>query len=100
MPMRVVERASDFTGYAQRFVNGQLALTIETRAKRFASDVWHDVVQLAVGLAGVVNRKYVRVTEVRGEVYLATESLRTEGKAHIGQEDFDRYFPIVLEILG
>ena len=98
MPVGVVERARDLAGDAQRFVQRKLALAIEPRAQRFAGDVRHHVVQLAVRLARVVDGEDVRVAQVRCELDLTAEALRAKSKAQFRKKHLDGDFSMEFEI--
>jgi len=88
--VRVVERARDLGRDAQGFVERKLALAIESRAQRLAGDVRHDVVQLAVRLARVVDGEDVRVAKLCCELDLTTEAFWPEDEAELREEHFDR----------
>src|SRR6478672_10229676 len=96
--VRVVERARYFTGDAERVLDRQLPLAIESRTKGFAFDVRHDVEQLAVSGAGIVNGKDVRMREMRDELDLPLEALGAHREADVVAHDFHRDPAIVLEI--
>src|SRR2546426_4010868 len=55
----VAQRARHFSSDPERLVERQLALALEPFPEGFALDVRHDVVQEALGLAGVVERQDV-----------------------------------------
>ncbi len=65
---------------------------------RLARDELHDVVQLPLVLAEVVDREDVRVTETRDDVDLAPESLGAHRERKLPEEDLDRDVAIQLEI--
>ena len=83
MTVRVIERARDLAGNPQCLVYGELSLAIESRAQRLTLDERHHVIELAVSFARIVDREYVRVAQMRDELYLSAESLRAEGKADV-----------------
>ena len=81
--VRVVERAGDRGGDADRFVDRELLLAIEPRAQRLAFDERHHVEEQPVGLARVEQRQQVRVLEVGRDLDLGEESLDAEDRAEL-----------------
>ena len=73
VPVRVVERGGNLAGDTHRLRDRELRLAIETIPKRLPLHVRHDVIQLAVSLAGVEHRQDVRVRQPGRELDLAKE---------------------------
>jgi hypothetical protein len=66
--------------------------------ERFSFHIWHDVVQQAAGVTGVVKRKDVRVIELCGDPDFAEEALRAERGSEIGWEDLNGYSAAMLPV--
>ncbi len=96
----IVERVGHFTGDPHRFVDAELGLAVEFVAERLALDVGHDVVEKAVGGAGVEQRQDVRVLEVGGGLDLDHEPLGPEHGGQLGLQDLEGHLAIVLQVLG
>jgi len=94
----MIERARNFAGNTERFVERELSLAVETRAERLTGDERHDVIQLAIRLTRIVDRKDMRMAQMRREIYLTPESLRAESEANVGEQHFDRDLSIVFEV--
>jgi hypothetical protein len=60
----------------------------------------HDVVEPAVDVARVVQRKDVRMLQPGGDVDLAEKPFATDRRPDLGVEDFDRHRSVVLMVLG
>ena len=101
-PLRVRERerVGDLDQDADRLVHRELAL--RERGGRGGSPVHvgHDVVEEAVGLAGVEQRQDVRVLQPGGDADLAGEALGAEGRGELGAEHLDGDLAVVLQVVG
>ena len=100
VPVRVVERARDLARDPHRLVDRQLLLAVEPVAERLALDVRHDVVQEAVGGAGIEQREDVRVLQVRRGADLGQESLGADHRGELGPQHLDRDLAVVAKIVG
>jgi len=98
--MSVGESVGDFADNADRIGNRELLLTRQPVAKGFPFDKWHDVEDKAVCLAGVVQRKDVRMSESGGELDLSQESLRSECSCNLGIENFDGDAAVVSQVIS
>jgi hypothetical protein len=71
LPVGIVERRGDRARMMDGLFHRQQVLSIEPLAQRFSFDVRHDVVEKAVGFAGVVEREDVGVVQSRSDLDLA-----------------------------
>ena len=88
VPMCVAESTCDFVCYAQCVVDGKLALTVESCAKRFTFDIRHYVEQLAFDLPRIEQWENVRMLKSRSYMDLRQESLGAEYGGELGEENF------------
>jgi hypothetical protein len=96
----VLQRAADLPGNLERDLERKLALPCDPLAERLAFGKGHDVVEQAAGLAGVVQRKDVRVLESGGDLDLAEEPVAAERGRQLGLEHLDGDTTTVLQVLG
>ena len=94
------ERLGDLAEEAHGLGHRQLAGAGEAIAQGLALDVGHDVVEEAVGVAGVEEAEDVGVLEARGDLDLAGEALGAEGGGELGTEDLDGDAAVVLQVFG
>jgi hypothetical protein len=92
------ERIGNLTHDLNRVRDGELTLARQARAKRFALDIGHDVIQEVASLSGIVERKDVRVNEPGGDLDLAQEALASDQARDIRAEDLERDRAAVAEI--
>ena len=83
----VGQRVGHLAGERQGIGDRKRPSRSQSLAQRLALDVGHDVVEQAVGLAGIVQRKDVRVGEPGGDLDLAEEPLGAERPGELGAED-------------
>ncbi len=76
--VRVLERAGDLVGDAERLVDGELVLPVEPVPQALALDEGHHVVERPSRLPGRVDRHDVRVHQPGRELHLAHEALPSE----------------------
>ncbi len=95
----VVERAGYLLGDPHRVADGQLPLAVDARAKRFADDEWHHIVEQGIGLTRIEQRQDVRMLELGGGLYLGKKPLAAERGAEVGMQHFDGDIAVVLEIV-
>jgi hypothetical protein len=100
VPVGVIERVGDLAGNAQGVGNRELVLPPEPLAQRLALDERHDVIQEAVGDAGVEEREDMRVLEVGGGPDLRQEPFGTEDRGQLGSEHLDGDLAVVLAVVG
>ncbi|HET8625532.1 MAG TPA: hypothetical protein VFM14_18370 [Gemmatimonadales bacterium] len=60
----------------------------------------HDVVDVTVRLAAVVQREDRRVLELGGDLDLAKKALGAEQRGEVRVQDLHRDFAVVLQVLG
>src|SRR5262245_587665 len=75
-------------------------LPVQAVPEAVAFHVGHGKPEEAVRFPGVEHGQDVRVLEAGGELDLPLESLGPQAGGEFGQEDFERYRPVVLEIVG
>jgi hypothetical protein len=75
MVMGIGERAGDRLDDRDDIGDGKLALPLQLLAERLALHVGHGIIQVTLGLAGVVQRQNVRVIEPGGDLDLSEEPL-------------------------
>ena len=73
--VRVSERVRDLARETNRLAHGELLLACDSAAQRLARDVRHDVVQRALALARIVERKDIRMLQSREQRDLAAKAL-------------------------
>ena len=95
----VVERRRDREGVADRFVDWELILALESLAQRLAFDVRHDVIEKPFDLAGIEERKDVRMIETRDDSDLAEKPLRPDRLGESGVKNFESYDALVFGVL-
>ena len=71
----------------------------ESLTQRLALDERHHIVKKAVGLAGIVDRKYVRVRQVCGDLDLAQEPLRSQRSRDVRPQHLQCDLSIVLQVM-
>ena len=86
-------------GDADRFVDRELLLALERRAKRLAFDVRHHVEQQPVRLAGVEQRQQVRMLQIRRDPDLGQKPLGAEHRAELRLQHLERDLAVVLEVV-
>jgi hypothetical protein len=96
----VLERARRLPGEPHRLLDGKLVVAREAVAERLALDEGHDVVEEAVGGAGIVDREDVRMLQPRRHLDLAEEPVGPDGGGELGAEDLDGDGAAVLEVAG
>ena len=94
------ERLGDLGEQPHRLGHRQLAGAGQAIAQGLALDVGHDVVEEAVGVAGVEDAEDVRMLEAGGDLDLAGEALGAECGGQLGAEDLDGDAAVVLEVFG
>ena len=82
--VRCADGVGHFARDAQRVVDRQLPLPVETRAQCFASDERHHVVQQPVGGARVEQRQDMRMLQLGGDLDLTQKPLGPERRAQVG----------------
>ena len=87
--VRIVERARHCARQADRLVDGELLLTLQARAERFAGHIRHDVEEQPFRLARVEERQEMRVLQVRGDANLGKKPLGPEERAELRVEDLE-----------
>src|SRR5436309_9658851 len=85
---------SDLSGV----VDGELSLSVESVPQGFSLDVWHDVVEEAVGFPRIVEGQDVWVSESRGDLDFAYEALGAERRGELGPQHLDCDGAMMLEI--
>jgi hypothetical protein len=96
--VRVVQRARDLTRDANGVLDRQLLLAVQPVAQRLAFHVRHDVVNEAIDLARVVQRKNVRMLQVRRRADLCEEPFAAEYRGEFRAEQFQRDQPVVSDV--
>jgi len=99
LAVRVIEGGRDRESVADRFVDGELVLALESLAQRLAFDVRHHVVEKSLDLSGIEERKDVRVIESRGDFDLAEKPLRPDRLGESGVKNFQRNDTLVFGVL-
>jgi len=96
----IAQRVGHLPRDLQRIGDGQLPLAIEALAQGLALDVRHDVVDQAVHLVGVVQRKDVGMVQAGGDLDLVQEPGGADFLRQVGPQHLDRDVTIVLEVVG
>src|SRR5438445_6230301 len=97
--MRVIECGCDRESVADRFVDWELILALESLAQGLAFDVRHDVIKKSFDLAGIEERKDVRMIEAGDDLDLAEKPLRPDRLGESGVKDLQRNDALVFGIL-
>ena len=85
---------------SHRLGHRQLTLAVQPLAERLALDEGHDVVEVAIGLAGIEHREDVRVGELGRDLDFATETVGAQGGRQLGPENLDRHLALVPDVFG
>src|SRR4029434_9903572 len=83
-----------------RFGDRKLTGAGESLPQGLAFHVWHDVVEKAVGIAGVEQAEDVRMLEPCGDFDFAGEALGTHRGGQVGPQHLHRDVAMMAEILG
>ena len=95
----VGEAVGRFGGDPHRLRDGQRPFARQAPPQRVPLDERHHVVEQAVGFAGVVQRKDVRVVELRRDVDLAEEALQAQEARQLREQHLDRHRAVVAEVV-
>jgi hypothetical protein len=98
-PVRVAQSIADFAHDRDCFRFGKGSFADESRAKRFARHVRHDVVEPARGLAGVVQGDDVRMVELGRDPDLVEKTLRAYVGGDFRSQDFESDSAPMLAVL-
>ena len=98
--VRVTQRVRHLSRDLDGIVQRELLLAVQPLPQRLTLGVGHDVEEQPVGLARIVERQDVRVTEIGARCDLAEEPLRTERGGQLRAEHLDGHAPPVLQVLG
>ena len=79
--------------------HGELALPLEPAAQRFAAQVRHDVVEQAVGHAGIEQRQDVRMGEPGNDADLAQEPLGLDRGGELRMHHLEGDVAVVPEVV-
>jgi hypothetical protein len=82
----IVERVSDLSRDAERFVEGELPLPGDPVAQRFPLHNRHHVIDKRLGRSRVVQREDVRVAEPCRDLDLAQEAVGADDGGEIGSQ--------------
>ena len=96
--VRVGERGKHREREAQRLVDRELLLAVESRAKALTVHVRHHVEQQSVSFSRIEERKEVRMLEVCRDADLAQKALDAEHGAELGVEHLQCDRPVVLHV--
>jgi hypothetical protein len=88
--VRVVQRARDRGCDPYGVFDGKLLLSVERNAQRLTLDEWHHVEQQRVSRAAIEQRQQIRTLQIRGNLYLAQESIDPEDGAEVWLQDLAR----------
>ena len=90
----------DFLRQADGVVDGELLFAGEAATEGLALDEGHDVVEEAVGLAGVDQAENVGMLQARGGLDLGEEAVTADDGAQLGVQDLDGDLAVVLQVFG
>jgi len=96
--VRVGEGVRDFAGDPQGIGQRKLLFSSQAVSQRLALDEGHDVVEQAVGRAGVVQRQDVGVLQPGFDPDLPQESLGAEAGGELGPEHLESHVATMPEI--
>ena len=96
----VVERVGHLGGDLERLIDTELGLAVQLAAERLALDVGHDVVEEAVGGAGVEEGQDVGMLQCRGGRDFLNEPLGAEHGGELRLQHLERDLALVPEVLG
>ena len=100
VPMGVIERVGDFGGNSHGLVDREPSYGVETFTQRLPLHHRRHEIQNAIRLAGVVQRKDVRVIESRRELDFAKETLAPQRFGELGAQHLDCNLATMLAIMG
>src|SRR2546426_681789 len=98
MAMRIGQGTRHLSSDLGGVVDGELFLSVESVPEGYALDIWHDVIEEAVGFPRIVKGQDVRVRESRGDLDFAHEALGAERRGELGPQHLDRDGAMMLEI--
>ena len=79
---------------------GKLARPRQAVPERLALDVGHDIVEEAVGVAGVEEAEDVRVLQPGRDLDFPGKPVGAEGGGQLGAQHLDRHLAVMLQVLG
>ncbi len=100
LPMGEVERSGDLSDDPDGLVDGEQPLAGQPVPQGLAAHERHDVEEGAVGGPRIVQRKDVRVLQVRGDLDLLQKALRSDRRRQVGLEHLQRDVPVVPDVAG
>src|SRR4030095_2259233 len=96
----VAQRIRDLSREAQCVIQRELLLPGDPVAQRLAFDEGHDVVRVAIHLAGVDQPQDVGMLQGGGGLDFPHKPVSSDDRRELWPENLDRYLPVVLEIFG
>ncbi len=96
----VGQRARHLGGDLHRVVHRQRTLTREPLCQVFTRHVRHDIVQQALGLAGIVDGQDVGMGQAGGDLDLSKEPVLALVETGLDLEQLERHLPLVLGVVG
>jgi hypothetical protein len=98
--VRVPERTEDIAKNLYDLLYRQLSRTSKSRSQRFAFDERHCVVRESVTDPRRKDWDYVRMLELRGELYLTAKSLDVDRGGEVGRQHFYDHLSAERSLLG
>jgi hypothetical protein len=98
--MRIIQCARNRGCDPYRVFDGKLLLAVERNAQRLTLDEWHHVEQQRVSRAAIEQRQQIRTLQIRGNLYLAQESIDPEDGAEVWLQDLARDLAMVTQVAG
>jgi hypothetical protein len=98
--VRILERITNLGRDAHRMIDSELRLAGELVAERLAVDERRHVIEEAVRVAAVEQRRYVRMLKARRRFDLDKKTLGPKYRGELGLQNFQRNLAIVLQIFG
>ena len=98
--MGIRERAGDLTRDRHGLLHRQLLFPLQALAQRLSLDVGHDVIQQLTGGAGIVQREDVGMVQLRGDLDLAQEPLRAQGRGDLLAQHLDGDGAVMAPVTG
>jgi hypothetical protein len=98
LPVSEVQRTRNFARDPNGVIQDELALARDSCAQGFTWHKRHDLGEGVAYLAGVEDRKNVRVREMARDLDLTPKSLVAHGSRQVLMKDFDRDLPILTDV--
>ena len=98
--VREVDRTGNRANDRDGLIDLQLLLSSDAVAQRLALNERHHVIEQPIGLAGIVERKDVRMLEACGDANLREKPIGADGGGNLRLQNLDCHFPTMAQIVS